>query len=339
MPSQTVIAAFVKQGVITGKDIHLQEDINRAEAAAIIVRSQPDLRAAADVLRASPSGLPLFPDVQEGSWYTPYVEVAFQQGIMRGFLDGTFRPATKVSVSMASAMALRAKGEKVSVTPGEVVGRAVDLGWLPKNLRSSPRAPITRGDFLSLLHSAGILGASKESRLAPVSSVNSSSKSSSKSLSQAIRTSVVPGKSSKNFALSIPALQIVDVSIIHPANETQQKSLLSVLNQGLGHLLTYPGEGGKIMIYGHSSGYPWDVSKYTKIFRTIHTMSIGDKIYVTYNGKLFTYTVALKQTVKANDMKPFLGKPAKEELILYTCWPLDSIAERYLVHAVLTSQE
>ena len=87
------------------------------------------------------------------------------------------------------------------------------------------------------------------------------------------------------------------------------------------------------MIYGHSSGYPWDVSKYTKIFRKVNQLKVGDRIYVTYEGKLHTYEVTYEETIDAKDTAPFNDDAEGEELILYTCWPPDSIAQRYLVHA------
>jgi len=88
------------------------------------------------------------------------------------------------------------------------------------------------------------------------------------------------------------------------------------------------------MVYGHSSGYPWDVSEYTKIFRRVNELQEGDKIYITYAGKLHIYQVTHEQTILAKDTAPFNDDGSGEELILYTCWPLDSVSQRYLVHAV-----
>ena len=142
-----------------------------------------------------------------------------------------------------------------------------------------------------------------------------------------------PNASEKYFAISMPSLGIQDLSIIHPEDPFSSQGLLAPLKNGVGHLFSYPGGGGKIMIYGHSSGYPWDVSKYTKIFRRVNELKTGDKIYVTYEGKLHTYEVSYEQTIDAKDTSPFSDNGSGEELVLYTCWPPDSIAQRYLVHA------
>jgi len=77
------------------------------------------------------------------------------------------------------------------------------------------------------------------------------------------------------------------------------------------------------------------VSEFTKIFRRINELSPGDKVYVTYAGKLHIYQVTHEQTILAKDAnKAFQDQGVGEELILFTCWPPDSIAQRYLVHAV-----
>lgn len=144
-----------------------------------------------------------------------------------------------------------------------------------------------------------------------------------------------PHASEKYFAISMPSLGIEELTITHPTDAVTKKGVLSVLQQGVGHLFSYPGGEGKIMIYGHSSGYPWDVSQYTKIFRRINELEIGDRVYVTYAGKLHIYEVSREQTINAKDAnKAFLDEGVGEELILFTCWPPDSIAQRYLVHAV-----
>jgi LPXTG-site transpeptidase (sortase) family protein len=87
------------------------------------------------------------------------------------------------------------------------------------------------------------------------------------------------------------------------------------------------------MIYGHSSGYPWDLSQFTKIFRTINETNIGDRVYVTYKGALYVYQITAKKSVPAKDTAAFEPDEQGEQLVLYTCWPPDSVTNRYLVYA------
>ncbi|MCF7917412.1 S-layer homology domain-containing protein [Candidatus Gracilibacteria bacterium] len=63
--------------------------INRAEIAKMVVNAfeiDQDL-----------SGAPHFDDVSEGDWYYGYVETAYNNGLMKGYGDGTFGPANAVT--------------------------------------------------------------------------------------------------------------------------------------------------------------------------------------------------------------------------------------------------
>ncbi len=140
--------------------------------------------------------------------------------------------------------------------------------------------------------------------------------------------------SEQYFAITIPSANITDLSVMHPTDPFTKDGVLAPLRSGVGHLFSYPGTGGKIMIYGHSSSYPWDVSPYTKIFRQINTLKAGDRIYLTYSGTLYVYEVTFEEAVDSADTSRFQDNGSGEELILYTCWPPDSISQRYLVHAI-----
>ncbi len=137
---------------------------------------------------------------------------------------------------------------------------------------------------------------------------------------------------SRTFSISLPSLGINSLVVTHPSDPFSSKGLLAPLKNGVGHLFSYPGSNGKILVYGHSSSYPWDVSAYTKIFRQINKLNVGDKVYITFEGNKYTYQVTSKQAVPAKDMSAYKNG-GTEELILYTCWPPDSISQRYLVHA------
>lgn len=134
------------------------------------------------------------------------------------------------------------------------------------------------------------------------------------------------------FAIAVPSLGINDLKISHPTDVNTQQGLLAPLQYGVGHLFSYPGNGGTVLVYGHSSSTAYDVSEFTKIFRKINALKPGDKVYIAYQGKTFEYEVTYSQTVAATDMSAY-QKNNGEELILYTCWPPDDVKQRYLVHA------
>lgn len=140
--------------------------------------------------------------------------------------------------------------------------------------------------------------------------------------------------STKPFAITMPSLGITDLGIEHPADASNATSLLAPLQRGVGHLFSYPGEGGSVLVYGHSSNYPWDVSGFAKIFRGINKLQVGDKVYVTYGGKFIVYQVTGHQTIPAGDLASVSATGDGEELVLYTCWPPDQVSQRYLVRAV-----
>jgi LPXTG-site transpeptidase (sortase) family protein len=144
--------------------------------------------------------------------------------------------------------------------------------------------------------------------------------------------------SKKTFSITMPSIDISDLGVAHPTDPTNATALLAPLQYGVGHLFSYPGEGSTILIYGHSSNYPWDVSGFAKIFRQINRLKAGDKVYVTYGGKFIVYQVTGSQTIPADDLAAVSSGGEGEELVLYTCWPPDHIKQRYLVRAVPIAQ-
>ncbi len=139
--------------------------------------------------------------------------------------------------------------------------------------------------------------------------------------------------SATSFTINIPSLGIGPLYVSNPEDPFTHDGLLQPLKNGVGHLFGNPGGGGKILVYGHSSSYPWDLSPYTKIFRQINKANIGDTVSIDYMGQTYNYRVSFKETVPANDMTAYQDSGSGEDLILYTCWPPDSITQRYLVHA------
>ncbi len=353
--------------------------ITRAGAVALLVEGDPVLKARFGSIKEKMPPLPLFKDVSAEHWYAPYIETAFEAGIVLGNGAALFRPGDMVTEEEAVAFVARSQARRnASVaqslqTPSsghwfDVPLRAAVQGGLqvPNPVRLGQ--PMQRDAYHVLLSSAGIpdsrsltvqspppvipptpvvVAAAPVARApttpivrqpavttapAPVRYTPPSVVPVARAQSVVTPTAPTASVSRKNFAISMPSLGISDLTVTHPADPLSKDGLLAPLKYGVGHLFSYPGKGGKILIYGHSSSYPWDVSSYTKIFRQINKLSVGDTISVTYAGKSYTYRVTHKQTVPASDMSVY-QRGGGEELILYTCWPPDSIKERYLVHA------
>ncbi len=347
-----------QKAIVQGYDNGLgkpNDPLNRAEALKVILTAVPQYGDRLAWYRNNMPPMPLFYDVDQKAWYAPYVELSFEQSIITGYPDGTFRPGNLLTVEEAVALLMR--GYREQGTRGEArlseyienrdnqwftpsINRAVERNLVMPQDMLRLGEPITRGQFFDMVYRLHSIEASGQVAFAetvqrPTTTATNSRPYIPGSSAQAVRT---PGSSlyasEKYFAITMPSLGVSDLTITHPEDPFSTDGVLDPLKLGVGHLFSYPGAGGKIMVYGHSSGYPWDVSQYTKIFRKINQLHIGDKIYVTYAGTLYEYEVTEKETVDAADTTPFKDDGSGEELILYTCWPPDSIQQRYLVHAL-----
>lgn len=339
--------------------------LRRSEALKVLMVSQGKYAERVLWHRDHLPPLPLFTDVRQDQWYAPFVEAAYEAEVIRGYPDGTLRPAQVLRVEEAVVLLMRSFGEEgaletaelstaIQNQPGEwytpSINAAISRNLVPHEGRMLRLGePITRGQFFEMVYrmvrvkETGVLAfvervpaVAAQNPVAPVSSIQLPQPGVARITAPqpaAVSVGSQPYASEKYFSVSMPSLGIEDLTITHPTDAFSQKGVLAPLQFGVGHLFSYPGAGGKIMIYGHSSGYPWDVSQYTKIFRKVNQLKAGDRIYVTYEGKMHTYEVTHEQTIAAKDTAPFNDHGDGEELILYTCWPPDSIAQRYLVHA------
>jgi LPXTG-site transpeptidase (sortase) family protein len=360
-PYATAYDTLASEGIVSGYSDGTGRPfagLNRAEALKVVMSMRTEDKALAERMRSSLPPLPLFSDMDQTSWYASYVEAGFQRGIVRGYPDGTLRPGQLVAVEEAIALLLRAYGEQGTAGPARLSSSIEnhDNQWYTPYLNAAidrnlimhlgvlrPGTAITRGQFFDIAYRLHEITAKKitvyageEPRvLSPVPSASLSQRPSGAVIHvpQPARVSS-PYASEKYFAITMPNIGITDLAVIHPSDPFSQKGILEPLQIGVGHLFSFPGGGGKVMIYGHSSAYPWDRSQYTKIFRKINELKGGDRVYVTYDGKLHVYEVTHEQTIAASDTSAFHDNGLGEELILYTCWPPDSIAQRYLVHAV-----
>jgi LPXTG-site transpeptidase (sortase) family protein len=342
--------------------------IGRAEVLITILNARPELVAKVDSYRQRRSKLPLFLDVPSDDPLAPFAEAAFAAGITSGFADRTLRPNEGVPAEEAVSMVMRAFGIAGEKQPGDtqefvpLVRAALSRHLLADPVSMAVGQPITRGQLLDLISRTTVVTRDHLDRFPepvapapvyvapptpvieqqPVQQVQAPAVSAVRAVPQIQQVPQAPSSSSQqnilqyatpqNFGITIPKLGIKNLGISHPADALTSKGLLAPLQSGVGHLFAYPGNGGKIMVYGHSSGYAWDESKFTKIFTQVNKLKSGDRVYVTYNGAVFEYAVTGQQTISPTDASPFAGGP--EELILYTCWPPNSTKSRLIIRAV-----
>jgi hypothetical protein len=105
-----------------------------------------------------------FSDVPEGYWAKKEIEYLVQEGIIKGYDDGTFKPEKPVTRLQAAMMLVRALGLDTNHRPDpgfkdiqkgdygyEYVAAVVDEGIFSKANTFNPNKPLTRGQMAKIL--------------------------------------------------------------------------------------------------------------------------------------------------------------------------------------------
>jgi sortase A len=123
--------------------------------------------------------------------------------------------------------------------------------------------------------------------------------------------------------LSIPRIKLEDVVL----EGVDAHSLLL----GPGHMESSaePGSPGNAVIAGHRDTF----------FRRVHSLHVGDDIYVLRDGHRFHYVVRTRKIVQPNDLS-VLKSSDKTQLTLITCYPTHAIGpapQRLIVVATMVA--
>ena len=108
------------------------ETITRAQMAVIICKMTGVTDAIAEANRYVASK---FSDVAAGEWYTGYVNIASNNGIITGFPDGTFRPNETLTLNQVLTLCVKALGrggyvDKMGTWPANYIAEAARLNLL-----------------------------------------------------------------------------------------------------------------------------------------------------------------------------------------------------------------
>ncbi len=125
--------------------------------------------------------------------------------------------------------------------------------------------------------------------------------------------------------ITIPKIhaQAPVIENVDPWNEASYKE---VLKKGVAQAK------GTNFLFAHSSGNPWEVTRFNTIFFRIGELEKGDPIIMEKNGVKHQYIVKEKKEVWPTDVS-YLKNPPKNELILQTCTPIGTSLKRLLVFA------
>ncbi len=102
-----------------------------------------------------------------------------------------------------------------------------------------------------------------------------------------------------------------------------------ILNQGIGHTpgTYFPGELGSILYMAHNS---------ENMLKHLPEAQLGSEIIIETTYGTFTYKISETKIIKETDWKEIPIQNKEELLMLYTCYPTNSIVYtqyRYIVYA------
>lgn len=137
-----------------------------------------------------------------------------------------------------------------------------------------------------------------------------------------------------NFGIVIPKIG-VNVKVLPNIDAGKPQEFSQALKQGVAHAAgtALPNQEGLVFIFGHSTNYAWNVSRFNAVFYQIKDLEIGDEVNLFYNGQRYFYKVAEKRIIKADDLSFLNESNGGRKLILQTCWPPGTTKERILIFA------
>jgi len=132
--------------------------------------------------------------------------------------------------------------------------------------------------------------------------------------------------------LEIPQIQL-RVPIVFPKKSTPFSELQKTLNEGVLHFpqSALPGQKGQTIILGHSAPPGWPKIKYQWVFSRLNELNPGDKFFIYFNDKKYSYGVRKKLfLIKSQNIPQNLTK-LSNIVILITCWPPGKDYKRLLI--------
>ncbi len=133
----------------------------------------------------------------------------------------------------------------------------------------------------------------------------------------------------KDYPLWGKEFATLDIPSINVNLPVFQGDTLDIMRYGIGHYSgsLFPGEGGTIILAGHNDrGFLYHLPE----------IKVGDKITINAVYGTFTYEVESTRVIDAKDNDAFPFYKDKEVLMIYTCYPVNTIGHkthRFLVYA------
>jgi sortase A len=136
------------------------------------------------------------------------------------------------------------------------------------------------------------------------------------------------------FSIIIPKIG-ANSKVIPNIDPSNENIYLPALEKGVAHALgtAFPGEGGHVFLFAHSTDYFWNVNNYNAVFYLLYKLEFNDEIDLFYKNQRIAYRVLDKKVVDPSEIEYLTKKTDGEFLTLQTCWPLGTTLKRLMVFA------
>ena len=141
------------------------------------------------------------------------------------------------------------------------------------------------------------------------------------------------------FSIVVPKIG-ANAKVIANTNAADEKEYLDVLEKGVAHTLctAFPGEGGHVFLFAHSTDYFWNIGNYNAVFYLLYKLEKVDEVNLFYQGQRYVYKIIGHQVVDPSQVQYLTRKTNREFLTLQTCWPPGTTLKRLLVFAVRVAE-
>jgi|SRR3989344_382150 len=138
--------------------------------------------------------------------------------------------------------------------------------------------------------------------------------------------------------LEEPYIQIDKINALAPIIEQvdpwNEAVYQKALKNGVAHAKgsSLPGQKGTVFLFAHSSGSPWELTRYNTVFFRLSELEKGDTIIIGRQKKRYTYSVTEKKEVWPTEVS-YLKELEQNQLIVQTCVPIGTSLKRLLIFA------
>ncbi len=140
--------------------------------------------------------------------------------------------------------------------------------------------------------------------------------------------------SDPDFSIVIPKIA-ANAPVVPNINAGDREEYLAALQTGVAHAegTAFPGEGGHIYMFAHSTDYVWNVGSYNAVFYLLYKLELGDEVNIFYKGQRFVYKVTGKEIIDPDQVDYITRKTDKEFLTPHTRWPPGTTLKRQMIFA------